>query len=82
MAAAQLGDEHGLKGLHGRAYLPVAALLVEEQGEAVGSVAVLLGQHERVKTRLDRVLLSPKPQSARQAQLFKQHMIFSIELVY
>lgn len=67
LAAAQLGDEHGLKGLHGRAYLSVPALLVEEQGEAVGPVPVLLGQDERVEARLDRVLLRPKPQATWQA---------------
>ena len=69
MAAAQLRDKHGLEGLHGGADLAVAALLVEDQREAVRAVAVLFRKDERVEARLHRVLLRAKAQTARQAQL-------------
>ena len=75
MAAAQLSDKHGLEGLHRRADLAVAALLVEDEAEAVSPMAVLLGQDERVEAGLDRVLLRAKAQTARQAKLLKEKRI-------
>jgi hypothetical protein len=76
LAAAQLRDEHRLEDLHGRADLPVAAFLEEEEAEAVGPVAVLLRQDERVEGRLDRVLLGAEAQPAGQTELGISRLVF------
>lgn len=69
MAAAELRDMHRLQCLHGRAYLAIAAFLVEDEAESIRSVAILLRQDEGMEGWFHGVLLSTESQTAWQTKL-------------